>query len=149
MIRVRSLAIGAAAALAVPLLLAGCSSSTDGSAPADTPSAANTPSNGPSARASVDPSVKAQLNVKPGEAIIPGSIKSTKQDLGDKCTTAVAPLRDIMAKYKSGFLVPQNEKQTMVDNLNKARTACEADNVQDWADFYANEFAGWFYAKTQ
>lgn len=136
------------ALLAGALLLAGCGSDSpsDTSAAGPTASASAAPSE-PAPVATIDAEVAEKLNAVDGQIIIPGSIESNTQELGAACTAAVKPLRDIMAKYESGFAVPVAEKGAMVNELNKARTTCEKDSAQDWADFYANEFAGWLYEK--
>jgi hypothetical protein len=104
-------------------------------------------SGAPAPQVSVDASLTAQLNASDG--IIPGSIATTEQELGPECTTAVTPVREFMSKFDSGFSVPPSDKPALVEALNAARQTCEAVDPQQWADFYASEFAGWFYQKVQ
>lgn len=95
----------------------------------------------------IDPEVKAQLNPKAGQAIAPGSITSTKQtDLSGDCSTAVAPIRDYMTKFKSGLAVDPDTLNKVAQLKNAAEKACQP---QEYADWYTMEFAGWLYAKTK
>lgn len=94
----------------------------------------------------VDQEIKDALNVEAGSAVIPGSIEIVPQELGEECTKAVAPLREIITKFPSVRQVDD------IDAFNKAlqegKLACEASSAQEWSDFYTKEVAGWIYAKT-
>lgn len=94
----------------------------------------------------VDQAIKDALNVEAGSAVIPGSIEVVPQELGEVCTEAVAPLREIIAKF------PSVRQVTDIDAFNKAlqegKAACESNSAQEWTDFYTKEVAGWIYAKT-
>ena len=148
--RVAYVAAGVVAATAV---LAGCSSSDGGAtvSPSSSAPAASAPAEtGASAEpsgpvASVDPSIAAQINVEDGSAPIPGAVDSVAQEgLSQACADAVKPIRDVMAKYKSGLLVDNDaDNKALTDGVNNARTVCEKDNPQQWADFYAKEYFGW------
>lgn len=128
------------------LLLGACSSSTDeGGAAPDTTASAVTETTAEGPTVSIDPDVKAQLDVEPGSAIIPGSIESVAQDLNEECTAAVAPLRDLMKKYPSLRQVPTDGTW---ETAFKEGKKCEAIDAQQWADFYTLELAGWMTAKT-
>jgi len=145
-----------AAAIGV-LLLAGCSSAADStsadasaSASAELASSASaTASPEPTFEATVPPEVAEQLDASDGQIIIPGEIDSSKQDLAAECTAAVAPVRAIMAKSKSGFDVQGADKSALLTELNKARATCETASPQEWANFYNLEFAGWLYEKVE
>jgi len=93
----------------------------------------------------IDEEIKAKLDVEPGSAIIPGSIDSVKQELGADCSTAVAPLRDLMEKYPSLRQVPTDGSY---QEAFAAGEKCAEIDAQQWADFYTKELAGWLYAKT-
>ena len=144
----------AAAALGA-LLLAGCSSAADSTsatasataAPASAVAATGSPE--PTFEATVPPEVAEQLDASDGQIIIPGEIDSSKQDLAAECTAAVAPVRAIMAKNKSGFDVQGADKSALLTELNKARATCETASPQEWANFYNLEFAGWLYEKVE
>lgn len=117
------------------LFLSACSS--------DGGSVAN-PDGTDSTTVSIDPQLRAQLDVQPGSAIIPGSIKSTPQDLNGECTKAVKPLRDLMAKYQNLRLVPTDGSYAAAFQAGKH---CETIDPQQWTDFYVKELAGWIYGK--
>jgi hypothetical protein len=143
--RIALLAAGVAAA---SMVLAGCGGGDDAAAPASSApasAAASAGSGTPAPQATIDPSLAAQINVEDGSAPIPGAVDSVKQDkLSTACADAVAPVRAVMAKYKSGLLVTSDaDNKALTDGVNKARTVCEKDNPQQWADFYAKEYFGW------
>jgi len=129
----------AALALVTALSLTACSSGGDGDGATDTTKAETTVDLNEEQQAKLD-----KANVAPGEAIVPGSIESTMvEGLGSECEAALAPLRELMTKYKSGLLVPGDD-QTINNVLPAARTAC---SDQDFAEWYADEFIGWQNAK--
>jgi hypothetical protein len=78
-------------------------------------------------------------------AIVPGSITSVIQkDLASTCTANLTPVREIMAKYKSGFAMSPAQTNDLI-KLNKiAVTTCSLVDYKKW---YEKEFMGWFYAK--
>ena len=129
--------IAFAGALALVLVLGACSSSKD-AAPTDSAAKDSVP------EVVIDEQLQGQLNVEPGSAIIPGSIESVAQELNEECTTAVAPLRELMKKYPSLRQVPPGDYD---EPFAKAK-ACEEIDAQQWADFYTKELAGWIYGKT-
>lgn len=160
----------ASAAILVAVSLAGCSGG-DEAAPTDTAAASTAASAEPSTAASeqanpvdpatasasaspqvsIDPSAAAQMNVTEGSAPIPGAVDSTKvTSLSKKCEEAVQPVRDIMAKYKSGLLVTDDaDNQALTEGINNAAAVCEAEDPQQWADFYSKEYFGWLNAATE
>lgn len=99
----------------------------------------------PSVSVVIDEEVKAQLDVESGSAIIPGSIDSVAQELGEECTAAVAPLRELMKQYPSLRQVPPDGTYEKAFEEGKK---CEAIDAQQWTDFYTLELAGWIYAAT-
>lgn len=128
------------------LLLGACSSNSDADdAAPDTTAAAVTETTEAGPVVSIDPDVKAQLDVEPGSAIIPGSIESVVQELNEECTAAVAPIRELMKKYPSLRQVPTDGTW---DKAYKEGKKCETVDAQQWADFYTLELAGWMTAKT-
>lgn len=138
---IAGLVVGAA------LVLGACSSgSSEDSASDSTAVEATDDSAAPSVTVVIDDEVKAQLNVEAGSAIIPGSIESVAQDLGEECTTAVAPLRELMKQYPSLRQVPPDGTY---EKAFEAGKKCEEIDAQQWADFYTLELAGWLYAKTE
>jgi hypothetical protein len=92
----------------------------------------------------IDETIKDQLTVDEGQAILPDSIESvTQENLSAECEAAVTPIRAIMAKGGALSLgVEDNDKATTL--LQAAKEVCGA---QEYADFYTKEFAGWFNAK--
>jgi len=135
-------------AVACGLALGACSSSSSEDAVDTTVAvdAAGDESEAPSVTVVIDEEIKAQLNVEAGSAIIPGSIESVAQELGEECTAAVAPLRDLMQKYPSLRQVPTDGTYAEAFDAGKK---CEEIDAQQWADFYTKELAGWLYAKTE
>jgi hypothetical protein len=92
----------------------------------------------------VDETLKDQLTVGEGEAILPGTIESNRQDnLSAECETAVAPIREIMAKGNALSLgVADNDKASKL--LSEAEALCGA---QEYTDFFTKEYMGWFTSK--
>lgn len=130
----------AALALVATLALAGCSSSGS-----DAGKDSSSTSTEQTAAPKVDEKIKAQLNPEPGQAIIPGSIKSTEQTgLSAACEAAVKPIRAVMAEYKSGLAVAPDKLNAVAQQRAKAEEACDPQEYTDW---YTKEFAGWLYAK--
>lgn len=130
----------------VMVTLAACSSSKSTDSPEDSGADVSATEGSTQVTVQVDQEIKDALNVEAGSAVIPGSIEVVPQELGDVCTEAVAPLREIISKYPSA---------RQVDNLDafnaalvNGRAACELENAQEWSDFYTKEVAGWIYAKT-
>lgn len=101
-------------------------------------------SNEASPAVTIDETIKGQLTVEEGQAILPDSIESVTQDnLSAECENAVTPIRTIMAKGGALSLgVEDNDKATQL--LQAAKEVCGA---QEYTDFYTKEFAGWFNAK--
>lgn len=133
--------------VACGLMLGACSSnSSDDAAKPDTTTAAATESSeAPSVSVVIDEDIRAQLDVESGSAIIPGSIESVVQELGEECTTAVAPLRELMKQYPSLRQVPPDG--TYAEAFNKGKK-CETVDAQQWNDFYTLELSGWITAAT-
>ena len=127
--------------------LAACSSSgAEDSVENSTDTVAVSPEGTTQVTVEVDQEIKDALNVEAGSAVIPGSIEVVPQELGKVCTDAVAPLREIIAKF------PSVRQVDNIDAFNKAlqdgKAVCESANAQEWSDFYTKEVAGWIYAKT-
>lgn len=145
--KVRALAV--VGVLAAPLFLAACGGSND-AGPTESPSSSSSSSSSSASASpsvSVDSEIKDAINPEEGQAVIPGSIESVEQSLSAECTAAVAPLRAAMEKYPSGLSMPQAEKEQLFNvDLAEARATC-GDTTQEWTDFYALEFTGWFFAK--
>lgn len=130
--------------VAVALVLSACSGSDKAGDKDNTDqTAATTEESTP--EVIIDQEIKDKLNVEPGSAIIPGSIESVEQELGEECTTLVADIRALMKQYQSLRQVPPGGAD---DALAEARK-CEAVSAQEWADFYTKELAGWIYAKAE
>jgi hypothetical protein len=130
--------------VAAALVLSACSGSKeDGDKETTTPTEQTTEETTP--EVVIDQEIKDKLNVEPGSAIIPGSIESVEQDLGEECTAHVSQIRDLMKKYPSLRQVPPGGADAAIEEARK----CEAVNAQEWADFYTKELAGWIYAKTE
>lgn len=157
----KRVAWAAAGLMAMTAVLAGCSTSQDAT-PTESPTASASPTSSvdPSAGpiASVDPSLAAIINNEEGGAPIPGAVDSvTQEGLSAACAEAVAPVREVMAKYKSGLLVDSDaDNKILTDGINAARAACEQDAsltteqaAQQWADFYAKEYFGWLNGATE
>lgn len=128
--------------------LAACSSSKSSDSAGDAAdSSSPATANSTQATVQVDQDIKDALNVEAGSAVIPGSIDSVAQELGEVCTKAVAPIRE---NYITKF--PSLRQVTDMVAFNKewtdARVTCETDSAQEWSDFYTKEFAGWMTAKT-
>lgn len=99
----------------------------------------------------VDQDIKDALNVEAGSAVIPGSIASVTQELGEVCTEAVAPIREnYIAKFPSIRQVTEvpSEAAIFTAAYSKAQLTCKTHSEQEWSDFYTKEFAGWMTAKT-
>jgi len=92
----------------------------------------------------IDETLRDQLTVEEGEAILPGTIDSvTQENLSAECETAVAPIREIMAKGGALSLgVADNDKASKL--LQEAKGICGA---QEYTDFFTKEYMGWFNAK--
>jgi hypothetical protein len=85
-----------------------------------------------------------EVNVGEGERIEPGSIESKEvSGLSADCEKAIAPVRELTKKYKSGLLVPPND--TTIADVMKAANPDEggACSYQEFADWYSGEFNGW------
>lgn len=126
-------------AIGLLMFLSACSST--GSSVTNPSDTSNSPTSPP---VSIDPQIRAQMDVQPGSAIIPGSIKSTPQDLDSECTKAVQPLRDLMVKYQNSRQVPTDGSYAAAFQAGKH---CEEIDPQQWADFYVEELAGWIYGE--
>jgi hypothetical protein len=106
------------------------------------PAITSIPTNIQTPSVSVNPAIRAKLDTQSGQAVVRGSIESIVQELGTKCTQAVAPLRALMAKYESLSFVPPGNTYA---NAFKIGKECETISPQEWTDFYALELAGWLY----
>lgn len=62
------------------------------------------------------------------------------QELSARCTTAVAPLRALAVKYRSGLVLDAAGSDVLTDGLTQARTGCSAAEYQR---FYTRELHGW------
>lgn len=134
----------AGALVAVALVLSACSGSDkDGDKGTTDQTEETTEESTP--EVVIDQEIKDKLNVEPGSAIIPGSIESVKQELGEECTALVTDIRALMEQYPSLRQVPPGGADAALAEARK----CEAVNAQEWADFYTKELAGWIYAKTE
>lgn len=155
----KRLAVAAASFAVLAAVLTGCSSSSDdAAAPSGAPASASTdasaepadPNATPEPQATIDPGLKEQVNTEVGAAPVPGQVDSSKQELSEACTEAVAPVREIMAEYKSGLLITSDaDNKALTDGLNAARLVCEKEDPQQWADFYASEYFGWLNGATE
>ena len=87
------------------------------------------------------------VDVKPGQAVVPGSIKTSTQSVAASCATAVQPVRDLMKKYRSALLITNAADAKVLGETNAAaQKACSPDDYVKW---YASEFNGWLNGKTK
>lgn len=130
----------------VMVTLAACGSSKSTDSPEDSGADVSATEGSTQATVQVDQKIRDALNVEAGSAVIPGSIEVVPQELGDVCTKAVAPLREIISKYPSIRQV--DDKAAFTAALTDGRKACALENAQEWSDFYFKEVAGWIHAAT-
>jgi|694.fasta_scaffold22013_3 hypothetical protein len=80
--------------------------------------------------------------------IVAGSIESVRvDDLSETCEAAIAPIREIMSKYKSGLLISQPDSEAI---SKAAQKAIEKDcTPEEFKKFEDQEFTGWNNAKTE
>ena len=110
-------------ALLVVLALSGCSSRSQGQGP----------------DGFVMPSGPVTV---PAENPEPGSVKSVRQDLSDRCTSAVGQLRKLMEQYPSVLDVPYD------GTYDEAFTAGERGcSPEEFRRFHDRELLGWIYAR--
>ena len=109
------------------------------------------PSGGAAVSAAVAPELLDVVNGGESTAPVPGAVGSVRQEgLSTECFEAVAPVRAVMARYSSGLLVTSPVDNAALSNgVNAARIACEADDPQQWADFYTQEYFGWLNGPTR
>lgn len=75
-----------------------------------------------------------------------GGTESETQELAQACSEAVAPIREVMAQYNSGLIIPDSARDIINDALSAADVAC---NDTDWADFQKLELQGWLFAAAE
>jgi hypothetical protein len=95
----------------------------------------------------VDESIAKLLNSQENSVIDPGAIPVVVQELGEECTLAVAPLRDLMAEFASVRQVTPVNKFEQA--FGPAKAACETASPQEWTDFYLLELTGWIKGVSQ
>ena len=131
-------------ALGAVLLIATVGLTACGTSSKPTPTKTTVPGQLPQAQAS---QLAKAVDVKPGQAVVPGSIKSSTQNLSSACTAAVQPVRDLMKKYKSALLITKQADAKILGATNLA--AQKACSPTDYVNWYANEFNGWLNGKTK
>ena len=134
----RKLIAFAAVLVVATLGLTACGTSTP------TPTKTTVPGQLPPAQAT---ELAKKVDVKPGTAVVPGSIKSNTQSLSAACTTAIQPVRDLMKKYKSALLINKQADAKILGATNQA--AQKACSPTDYVKWYADEFNGWLNGKTK